>query len=358
MSILLIISVFCVLYRTADVLSLLLGTPYDAKQTFLCDLLDGQLDVDKMDYLLRDSHYCGVKYGNYDLERMLDVICICPTEYDEWQLGIDSNGVHAAEEFIFARYWMFLQVYFHKTRRIYDYYLSHFLKTIYSPYPTDLDEYLKITDIIILDKIRNSHITNEWAKHLYERNHMQEVYISLPHHEKDDDLLVVARLIETFENDYREQIASHKCYIDQADTSSVKSLIEFKSEIDSESGSDENAPKRKLPAIPVKDKHTNDIYPIQHYSLPIRNMSDLKINLFRIYAYNNLVPDMKKYICEKEVEVAENIANEKLEKAKTQNEIEERERKIRELALVNEQQRKNLDENDRIKKEVLDKYRK
>ena len=73
--------------EVADVLSLLMGTPQNAHQHFVCDLLDGQLDVDKMDYLLRDSHYCGVKYGYYDLDRIMDVICICPSEFDEWQLG-------------------------------------------------------------------------------------------------------------------------------------------------------------------------------------------------------------------------------------------------------------------------------
>lgn len=347
--------------NTADILSLLLGTPYDAQQHFLCDLLDGQLDVDKMDYLLRDSHYCGVKYGTYDLDRMLDVICICPTDYNEWQLGIDSNGVHAAEEFIFARYWMFLQVYFHKTRRIYDYYLSHFLKAIHSPYPTELTEYLKKTDAIVLENIRNLSKSNKWAKHLFERNHMQEVYISPPHHEKDEDLEFIARLIDNFGIDYSEQIASHRCYIDQADTSSVKSLIEikeFKSETDPESESNNNEAKRKLPAIPVKDKHSDSIFPIQHYSLPIRKMSDLKINLFRIYADNDLNTQIKDYIIAKEIEVKEIIAKEKSEWVQTQKQIEEHEKQVQEHALEAEKLRKVMKENEVSRKDILNKYRK
>lgn len=45
--------------KVADIVSMLMGSPENAQQHCVCDLLDGQLDVDKMDYLLRDSHYCG-----------------------------------------------------------------------------------------------------------------------------------------------------------------------------------------------------------------------------------------------------------------------------------------------------------
>lgn len=83
--------------------------------SFLNDLVSSELDVDRMDYLLRDSYYCGVPYGNYDLPRLL--------------LGITKNGGtvvvkeksrHAAESFILARFWMYTQVYTHHTRRAFD----------------------------------------------------------------------------------------------------------------------------------------------------------------------------------------------------------------------------------------------
>ena len=95
---------------------------------FVRELISSVWDVDKMDYLLRDSHYCGVRYGLYDLDRLLDTI----TLYDEdpdgvLRLAFDHGGVHAIEGFILARYFMFTQVYFHSVRRAYDLILTDFI---------------------------------------------------------------------------------------------------------------------------------------------------------------------------------------------------------------------------------------
>lgn len=81
--------------------------------------MDSELDCDKMDYLLRDSLYCGVNYGKYDVERLIS----CLTTYKKDNnifLAIEKGGINAFEEFILARYFMFVQVYFHKTRRFLD----------------------------------------------------------------------------------------------------------------------------------------------------------------------------------------------------------------------------------------------
>ena len=50
----------------------LLAGPEDPRARLLAKIVSGELDVDKMDYLLRDSLFCGVRYGNYDLDRLLD----------------------------------------------------------------------------------------------------------------------------------------------------------------------------------------------------------------------------------------------------------------------------------------------
>lgn len=147
-----------------DILSFLLGWIKDKRYYFVKDLISGQLDADRMDYLLRDSSYCGVQYGKYDLHRLLDTLCICYPNNDpsrEWQLGVESDGVHAVEEFIFARYWMFIQVYFHKTRRIYDYYLTNFVKFALrqhglSTYPTNITDYLSWNDPKVIQLINIS----------------------------------------------------------------------------------------------------------------------------------------------------------------------------------------------------------
>lgn len=334
--------------KVADILNLLMGTPENAHQHFVCDLIDGQLDVDKMDYLLRDSHYCGVKYGFYDLDRLMDVICICPSRFDEWQLGVESNGVYVVEEMIFARYWMFIQVYFHKTRRIYDYYMSHFLKSEYKEYPKVLEKYITYTDAKVLEDIKYSKGRNEWGDFLFNRKHMKEIYVSGAQQENDDELEVIARLIDDFKEKYKEEISQHLCYVDQADTSSAKSLIDirsYKNEYDMDSLEEKSdASERTLPAIPVKDKYSHTISPIQDYSLPIRNMSDKKINLFRIYATESKKDEFMEYINYRKQAIPSEIELDK-----------QRERKISEEIKLLQWQENAM---KKTKEERLDRYRK
>ena len=80
----------------------------------LAQLVSSQLDVDRMDYLLRDSLMTGVKYGVYDLEWIIKSLEI-NEETD--QLYVSARGVYAVEDYLQARYYMFRQVYFHRTLR-------------------------------------------------------------------------------------------------------------------------------------------------------------------------------------------------------------------------------------------------
>ena len=80
----------------------------------LGQLVSSQLDADRMDYLLRDSLMTGVKYGIYDLEWIIKSIEI--NEADD-QLYISAQGLYAVEGYLQARYYMFKQVYFHRTLR-------------------------------------------------------------------------------------------------------------------------------------------------------------------------------------------------------------------------------------------------
>jgi len=100
----------------------------DAKLQFLIELLQGDLGVDRIDYLIRDSLHTGVLYGVFDYHRLLDTFTVYLDEENNPRLGLESGGIHAAEGLILARYFMFLQVYFHKTRSIYDKHLGDYLK--------------------------------------------------------------------------------------------------------------------------------------------------------------------------------------------------------------------------------------
>lgn len=83
---------------------------YPNKQ--VVQLISSQIDVDRMDYLLRDSYFTGTNYGQFDLTRILRVIR--PIENG---IAFDRNGMHAVEDYIVSRYQMYMQVYFHPASR-------------------------------------------------------------------------------------------------------------------------------------------------------------------------------------------------------------------------------------------------
>ena len=95
--------------------SLITGTAADPAGRILHSLLSGPIDVDKMDYLARDSLHSGVPYGrNFDQPRLLASLCL--DERGE-ALAITDKGRTAAELMVFARYVMFSEVYWHHAVR-------------------------------------------------------------------------------------------------------------------------------------------------------------------------------------------------------------------------------------------------
>src|SRR5262245_60070023 len=81
---------------------------------FATKLVSSQLDVDRMDYLLRDAHYTGVGYSAYDLDWLIFALGIAPVRGgpDPDDLVIDyRRGVHAVEQFLSGRFYMYAQVY-------------------------------------------------------------------------------------------------------------------------------------------------------------------------------------------------------------------------------------------------------
>lgn len=84
-------------------------------------LVKGDLDCDRMDYLHRDSMHLGVGYGRFDVDRVLSTLTLTDQgEEGVVQLAVEEGGLLAAESLILARYYMFVQVYFHKVRRFLD----------------------------------------------------------------------------------------------------------------------------------------------------------------------------------------------------------------------------------------------
>ncbi|MDQ0177507.1 HD domain-containing protein [Bacillus chungangensis] len=135
-----------------------------SEHKLVINLISSQIDADRMDYLLRDSYFTGVSYGQFDMERILRVM-----RPQEDQIVIKYTGMHAIEDYIMSRYQMYWQVYFHPVTRSADVILRkilHRAKALYDKqykFQSDphhfyslfqekvtLEDYLKLDESIIL----------------------------------------------------------------------------------------------------------------------------------------------------------------------------------------------------------------
>jgi HD superfamily phosphohydrolase len=130
--------------------------------------------ADRIDYLLRDSHHAGVQYGRFDHYRLIDTIRILPKadakppaenpaqhvlNFEELiasradaskepTLGIEQGGIQSSEALLWARYFMWTQVYLHHVRQVYDLHLADFLSAWLpgGKFETAPSEHLKLSD--------------------------------------------------------------------------------------------------------------------------------------------------------------------------------------------------------------------
>ena len=144
---------------------------------YLANAVSGTFDVDRCDYLLRDAHATGVRYGDYDLPWLLrslrfgeDASGPSPT------LAIDgAKGLAAIEAFLLARFFMFQQVYFHKSTRAAEWMIGAILRravaqvrdgvrlptlpkafaTVAAGDTPSLDDYLELDDQVLLGAIHD-----------------------------------------------------------------------------------------------------------------------------------------------------------------------------------------------------------
>ena len=131
------------------------GRQKTKKDRVIAGIVAGQIDSDKMDYLIRDSFYCGVNYGLVDIHRLIDSIEISK----DYQIQFDIAARGALESFLFARYEMFLNVYYHKTVRSVEVMLVKLIdaadKVLELTSFTSPDEFLELDDMSLISRVRN-----------------------------------------------------------------------------------------------------------------------------------------------------------------------------------------------------------
>lgn len=159
--------------------------PFTPWEAILAEVIVGDaFGVDRMDYLLRDSYHAGVAYGRFDHFRLIDTLRILPKRgSDEPVLGIEAGGIYSAEALLLARYFMYSQVYFHPTRRVYDFHLTEFLRAWLpgGKFATGVEEHLRKTDNEVLAAMRvaaedGSYPGHPHARRIARRDHYRLLY--------------------------------------------------------------------------------------------------------------------------------------------------------------------------------------
>lgn len=135
-------------------------------------LISSDIDADRMDYLLRDAHFAGVTYGNFDLPWLISNLGVVKIN-DGYRLSISESGIHALEHYLLARYNMYAQVYMHKTVKCFEYYFQKSLQNHEVSYaiPSAIEEYARLQDSTLAESLLEvaRHDPLSWAGRLIRR---------------------------------------------------------------------------------------------------------------------------------------------------------------------------------------------
>ena len=156
-------------------------------------LVSSEMDCDRMDYLLRDSYFCGVSYGKFDLDWIIDNLRIANVEEKAF-LGISERAVSTFDDFLLCRFHMFLMVYFHYKSVCLEKMLKRYFTDAPNEYsiPADIEKYLEHDDHYLMKILRSS--DNVWAKKIV-RNQVPK------------------KIFETFGVSQKDQLASLENYL-------------------------------------------------------------------------------------------------------------------------------------------------
>jgi hypothetical protein len=150
---------------------------FPRRKRYLGQMIHGGIDVDKIDYLLRDAHYTGAVHGVIDLSRLLEVLAIHRNE-----LVVNKKGITSIEEMLVGRTLMFLSVYLHKTVRIIEGMMGRAVERI----SEELGDFQRMNDSEFMEFLLNyGGYAGEIARMIKYRNLFKLAY-SFPARELDE----------------------------------------------------------------------------------------------------------------------------------------------------------------------------
>lgn len=131
----------------------------------LSQIVSSELDVDRLDYLERDSYFCGTNYGKVDLHWILSNLTYYRLD-DRMHLGLNRRALYTFDDFLISRHHMHLMVYFHHKSIIYEEMLTRYLTSPDCTFelPADINQYTRYNDNKLFEHLATSE--NTWAQRI------------------------------------------------------------------------------------------------------------------------------------------------------------------------------------------------
>lgn len=254
-------------------------------RNFFYQLISGQLDMDRLDYLKRDSFYTGVSEGSINSERLISMLNVVADK-----LVVEEKGIYSVEKFIIARRLMYWQVYLHKTSLVAEQLLTRLLKRakylVINGVDINASKHLSFfLNCSITKKSINSEILDEFAN--LDDN---DIISAMKSWQYEDDfvlsniskmllnreLLKIEIQIEEFDREYLSE-SKQKLMARYSITDEEASYFVFKGQITNQAYS--------------MEKETIDLYTKQGKTIDVANASDH----FNLKALSKKV--VKNYMC-------------------------------------------------------------
>lgn len=134
----------------------------------LSQIVSSELDADRMDYLERDSYFCGINYGKIDKDWLQQNLTLHIQDHKAY-LALNRRALYAFDDFLISRHHMHLMVYFHHKSIVYEEMLNRYLMSPDCKFvlPADSNEYISYTDYKLYEHLDT--VSNPWAQRIAQR---------------------------------------------------------------------------------------------------------------------------------------------------------------------------------------------
>jgi len=141
----------------------------------LSQIVSSEMDCDRMDYLVRDSYFCGTNYGKFELNWLIGNMTSYVVD-GRVHLALNRRALYTFDDFLISRHHMYLMVYFHHKSIIYDEMLTRYLTSPDCNFhlPANINEYLLFTDHRLSQHLAS--VKNEWAQRIAQHKPFRNLF--------------------------------------------------------------------------------------------------------------------------------------------------------------------------------------